>query len=816
MGLENKLSSAEYDFERGEKKGKLCKISKDSVLLILLISSVILGFFFGWLFGSMFDFTPEQIDYISFPGDIFMSMLKMMILPLIFSSLVSSLASLDSSMSGKLGVRVVVYYISTTIIAVFLGILLVLTIRPGEISGNVSKNTEEEQTLGTAYALMDLIRSMFPSNLVEATFRSYKTDVQEEPIEVLSSEDLSNVMLNSGVSIASSLVAINGSLLILGNKMVLFNSSRLSNSEVKSDMALFLQEVDSSLVMIDNVQKDLSPSTTALKLLISHTSAKSSLLQIQVDRLTTDPVSESEMDMLSNETTSLSTMLTSTTCEMVRLVGMSAASAETVEEAALAMSSALSGINQMFFMIDYNKINQIMIDMNDLSGELIDAIRKSDTNSSFVEINSIMTIMMNMTVTSMHILDIKSTLNLNDITMSLMRMTVDVLYSMDTKKLNSYEIVTEMNYILKRMNTIMVELSTLSAAPLTGDLDELNQIASLAKEIHKLSEMMAIIVTTGMDYVIFHRSNATVTTVYVGVMSDSINVLGIVVFAIAFGVSVARVGEDGRVVIQFFSATNEAIMKLVTVIMWYAPIGIFFLITGSMIEVKDWEEMFTKLAAYIATVVTGLAIHGFIILPLLYFAFTRKNPYRFLINVSSAFVTALGTASSSATLPVTIRCLEDKNSINKQITRFMLPIGATVNMDGTALYEAVAAIFIAQMNGIPLNVGQVITISLTSTFTSIGAAGIPDAGLVTMVTVLTAVNLPTNGIALILAVDFIVDRLRTVVNVEGDSIGAGIVDHLTQANESSAVHSNKDFEEIELQTGDEVNESAVHHVLLSQ
>jgi solute carrier family 1 (high affinity glutamate transporter) protein 2 len=138
-----------------------------------------------------------------------------------------------------------------------------------------------------------------------------------------------------------------------------------------------------------------------------------------------------------------------------------------------------------------------------------------------------------------------------------------------------------------------------------------------------------------------------------------------------------------------------------------------------------------------------------------------------------AFVTALGTASSAATLPVTFRCLEENNGIDKRVTRFVLPVGATVNMDGTALYEAVAAIFIAQVNGIEFDFSKVVVVSLTATAASIGAASVPGAGLVTMILVLTAVGLPVNDISLVIAVDWFLDRIRTSINVLGDAFGAG-------------------------------------------
>ncbi|XP_039881213.1 excitatory amino acid transporter 2b isoform X2 [Simochromis diagramma] len=262
---------------------------------------------------------------------------------------------------------------------------------------------------------------------------------------------------------------------------------------------------------------------------------------------------------------------------------------------------------------------------------------------------------------------------------------------------------------------------------------------------------------------------------------SGMNVLGLIGFFIAFGICMGKMGEKARLMIEFFSILNEIVMKLVIMIMWYSPFGIACLICGKIISIKDLEVVARQLGMYMVTVIIGLIIHGAIFLPSIYFVITRKNPFTFFLGIFQAWITALGTASSAGTLPVTFRCLEENLGIDKRVTRFVLPVGATINMDGTALYEAVAAIFIAQMNGVNLDPGQIITVSLTATLASVGAASIPSAGLVTMLLILTAVGLPTQDISLLVAVDWLLDRFRTSVNVVGDSYGAGIVYHMSKA-----------------------------------
>uniref|UniRef100_A0A8C8FFB7 Amino acid transporter n=1 Tax=Oncorhynchus tshawytscha TaxID=74940 RepID=A0A8C8FFB7_ONCTS len=267
----------------------------------------------------------------------------------------------------------------------------------------------------------------------------------------------------------------------------------------------------------------------------------------------------------------------------------------------------------------------------------------------------------------------------------------------------------------------------------------------------------------------------TVEKVPFGTDQDGMNILGLVVFAIVFGVALRKLGEEGEILIKFFNSFNEATMVLVSWIMWYAPLGIMFLVAGKIVEMEDVGTLFASLGKYIACCIIGHAVHGLLVLPGIYFIITRKNPYTFLWGIFTALATGFGTSSSSATLPLMMKCVEENNGVSKHISRFILPIGATVNMDGAALFQCVAAVFIAQLNSIPLNFIQVFTILVTATASSVGAAGIPAGGVLTLAIILEAVGLPTNDISLILAVDWLVDRTCTVLNVEGDAFGAGLL-----------------------------------------
>ncbi|XP_051531346.1 excitatory amino acid transporter 1-like isoform X2 [Myxocyprinus asiaticus] len=427
-------------------------ITRDSVktflwkntFVIFTVAAVALGVLLGFALRPH-NLSIREVKYFSFPGELLMRMLQMLVLPLIVSSLVTGISSLDSKASGKMGIRAIIYYMVTTFIAVFIGIVIVILIRPGKGSRDSPMTSSGSiEPVQAADAFLDLIRNMFPPNLVEACFKQYKT---------------------------------------------LYKTT----------------------VLIENVSIMVNAS---------------------------DSINSTDIGQMSNFSTILQTVQ------------------KTLEE----------------------------------------------------------------------------------------------------------------------------------VVPVSGS-------------------------------------------------SNGVNALGLVVFSMCFGLVIGNMKQQGQALRDFFDCLNEAIMRLVAIIIWYAPVGILFLIAGKIVEMKDLAQVGGQLGMYTVSVIVGLLIHGLFVLPLLFFVVTKKNPYTFTAGLLQALITAFGTSSSSATLPITFRCLEENNHVDKTVTRFVLPVGATINMDGTALYEAVAAIFIAQVNDMDLNFGQILTIR---------------------------------------------DRLRTTTNVLGDSFGAGIVEHLSR------------------------------------
>lgn len=465
--------------------GNFVSCLRGNALTLLTLLAVIFGIGLGFGLRSARSWTPREVMYLNYPGEIFLRMLRCLILPLIVSSLVSALGGLDTKLSGKIGLRAVVYYLSTTVLAIILGIILVIAIKPGagdSMSPKTDGSSKSKPSL-TEDTLMDLIRNMFPPNIIEAAVYQYSTQLIEPD----------------------------------------------------------------------------------------------------------------------------------------------------------------------------------------------DKLETKDTNSTLSENNS----------------------------------------------------------------TLFENNSTSKQEP---------------------------------DY----RSWA-----FQGKMGGGTNILGIVVFSVVLGVTLGKMKAAGEPLLNVFRSLSDAMMIITNGVIWLSPIGVLFLVASKIVEMDDLAVIAGQVGLYTATVLVGLAIHGLVTLPVLYFFFVRRLPFTFMGNMMQAIATAFGTSSSSATLPITIACLEEKNGIDHRVSRFCLPVGATINMDGTALYEAVAAIFIAQVRKVPLSIGNVIAISITSTAASVGAAGIPQAGLVTMVMVLNVIGLPAEDAALIFVVDWFLDRFRTAINVLGDAFGAAIVAKLS-------------------------------------
>ncbi|XP_071773748.1 solute carrier family 1 member 7a isoform X1 [Centroberyx gerrardi] len=499
--------------------GRVKNVCKQNGLLILSVLAVVIGCLLGFFLRGK-QLSEQEVKYFQFPGELLMRMLKMLILPLVVSSLMSGLAALDAKCSSRLGIMTISYYLWTTFVAVVVGIVMVSIIHPGGAAQKEDSEDSGKPIMSSADALLDLIRNMFPANLVQATFQQVSRK---------------SAALNTFVPNCADVRA----LLCFVSK---YRTQSIPVPRPKPTLAQLLDETTTRRVFIYGIQDD-------------------------------------------------------------------------------------NGTDIQNFSLD-----------------------------------------------------------------------------------------------------------------LTPPPD-----------------------------VIMRTSPGT---------SEGMNVLGIVIFSATMGIMLGRMGPNGSALVNFCQSLNEAVLKIVAIVIWYFPFGIVFLVAGKILEMDDPSAMGKKLGFYAITVVMGLVLHGLFILPAMYFFITKKSPIVYIRGILQALLISLATSSSSATLPITFKCLLENNHIDRRIIRFVLPVGATINMDGTALYEAVAAIFIAQVNNYELDFGQIITISITATAASIGAAGIPQAGLVTMVIVLTSVGLPTDDITLIIAVDWALDRFRTMVNVMGDALATGIMAHI--------------------------------------
>nr|VFK40344.1 MAG: Na+/H+-dicarboxylate symporter [Candidatus Kentron sp. TC]VFK64587.1 MAG: Na+/H+-dicarboxylate symporter [Candidatus Kentron sp. TC] len=352
---------------------------------------------------------------------------------------------------------------------------------------------------------------------------------------------------------------------------------------------------------------------------------------------------------------------------------------------------------------------------------------------------------------------------------------------------------------LKMMILPLIIAAVISGVASMGDVRKLGRVGGVTLGYYIMTTAIAVFIGlvmvnliqpgVGLDISagvipesVSEKKDVGITDIILSLVSPNLiasavetQLLPIILWSILFAAALTTLGEKGEIVLGFFEGMNRAMMKLVIWLMYFAPIGIFALVAGRLGQAGGGEAFLREIEAvawHVITVLSGLAAHFVILYSILFFIARRGLEY--LTGMLRALFTALGTASSSATLPLTMECARE-NKIDNRAVEFTLPLGSTVNMDGTAMYEAAAVMFIAQAYGIDMTFGQQAIIFVTATLAAIGAAGIPEAGLVTMVIVLGAVGLPLDGIGLLLAVDWFLDRFRTATNVWGDSVGAAVV-----------------------------------------
>ncbi|MBQ6844997.1 MAG: dicarboxylate/amino acid:cation symporter [Agathobacter sp.] len=257
-------------------------------------------------------------------------------------------------------------------------------------------------------------------------------------------------------------------------------------------------------------------------------------------------------------------------------------------------------------------------------------------------------------------------------------------------------------------------------------------------------------------------------------MADG-DMLPIIVFSVFVGLMLAKLGDKASTVSRFFAEFNDVMMEMTVTVMQAAPVGVFCMIARTIATIGF--DAFIPMLTYMGCVLWVLLLQGFVIYQLILFIFTRLNPIKFTKKFFPVMQFAFSTSSSNATIPLSIETLKDELGVSQRISSFTVPLGATINMDGTAIMQGVAVVFIAEAYGIPLTASMLATVILTATLASVGTAGVPGVGLITLAMVLTSVGLPTEGIALIMGIDRIIDMARTAVNVTGDAVCTTIVAH---------------------------------------
>ena len=348
---------------------------------------------------------------------------------------------------------------------------------------------------------------------------------------------------------------------------------------------------------------------------------------------------------------------------------------------------------------------------------------------------------------------------------------------------------------LKMLVVPLVFVSLVGGVTSLGDLSALGRMSIKALALYLLTTMIAITIALslavsvgpgagfveGAEPIEFAGRDAPpIADVIINMVPSnpiaamaSGNMLQIIVFALLFGIAITMSGERGNPVLNLFQALNVVIMKMVEIIMRLAPYGVFALITRTF--ATQGIDLIGPLIGYFLTVTSALAFHALIVYPLLLKMLVNLDPYTFLQKMRDPATFAFSTASSAATIPVTLRTAEAKMGVDNTIASFTIPLGATINMDGTAIMQGVATVFIANVYGINLAISDYLMVVITATLASIGTAAVPGVGLVMLTMVLNQVGLPVEGIALIIGVDRLLDMMRTACNVTGDCVVTCIV-----------------------------------------
>uniref|UniRef100_A0A0K8RMJ4 Amino acid transporter n=1 Tax=Ixodes ricinus TaxID=34613 RepID=A0A0K8RMJ4_IXORI len=256
------------------------------------------------------------------------------------------------------------------------------------------------------------------------------------------------------------------------------------------------------------------------------------------------------------------------------------------------------------------------------------------------------------------------------------------------------------------------------------------------------------------------------------------NSLGLIVFCVVFGGALGALGDEVEILRKFFAALDVVVMKIVFLVMWMTPIGVMSLLCSRILAVSSIVTLFEQMALLVATVLSGLAVELFVVECLLYFLVTRKNPFKFLVELAYVGLCAFVTAASAPVMPLTLKCLEENCGLDSRVTRFVVPVGVTVNMNGTALFITVSSIFIAQLNDIALGSGDYFAILITATAVSVAATSVPSAALFLMVMTLSVIGAPVSDVSLLFTVEWLLDRARTVNNCLGDCFTGAMVDHI--------------------------------------